>query len=350
VKRLLSLAVVLLMIGLPELANAQSATRIVEDFSGGVIGAEPTSFNPQAGFWSIAVDNDRPVLLEDGSRWEGSGGMAASIAAQARALYGERWNEFIDDLAQAAYFPLAEFNKVDRFTSGTLSVRFKVLGGSLEQDSGLAFNIQDNGDFLALKSDTIEHNMVLYQSIQGQVLSLHRIPNVQTSPGEWHEQQLVVSGSCVTGLLDGQVWLTAELEAAPSGRVGVFAKRDTVVIFSDFSVDPTATGVPAQARPASPSQAVVSVPTGNLGQAVNWARNAELAKAHGEFLEFIDDWDSVRDAVRQRAPGVADTIAAAVAEARRVLVDSRPAPSPAAYIETLERLQQTVREQQARLD
>jgi hypothetical protein len=33
-----------------------------------------------------------------------------------------------------------------------------------------------------------------------------------------------------------------------------------------------------------------------------------------------------------------------------VLVDSRPAPSPAAYIETLERLQQTVREQQARLD
>jgi hypothetical protein len=336
------------MIGLPELASAQSATRIVEDFSGGVIGAEPTSFNPQAGFWSIAVDNDRPVLLEDGSRWEGSGGMAASIAAQARALYGERWNEFIDDLAQAAYFPLAEFNKVDRFTGGTLSVRFKVLGGSLEQDSGLAFNIQDNGDFLALKSDTIEHNMVLYQSIQGQVVSLQRVPNVETSPGEWHEQKLIVAGSRVTGMLDGQVRLDAELDAAPAGRVGVFAKRDTVVMFSDFAVDPTATSVPAQARPATP--APVSVPMGNLGQAINWARKDELSKAHGEFLEFLDDWDSVRDVVRQRSPEVADTIAAAVADARRLLVDSRPAPSPAAYLERLERLQLTVREQQRRLD
>jgi hypothetical protein len=337
---------VLLLVALPGLASAQSAARVVEDFSGEIIGAEPTTFSPQAGFWSVAVDTDRPVLLEDGSRWEGSG-LALGLAAQARSLYGERWNEFIDDLAQAAYFPLAEFNRVDRFTGGTLSVRFKVLGGSLEQDSGLAFNIQDNGDFLALKSDTIEHNMVLYQSVQGQVVSLQRVPNVQTSPGEWHEQKLIVAGSHITGLLDGQVWLDADLDAAPSGRVGVFAKRDTVVMFSDFAVDPTATSVPAGSRPASPG--AVSVPLGNLGQAVNWARKGELSNAHGEFLEFLDDWDSVREAVRQRSPEVADTLAGAVAEARRLLVDSRPAPSPALYLETLERLQQLVREQQPRL-
>jgi hypothetical protein len=327
--------------------SAQTDSRVVEDFSRETIGADPTSFSPQAGFWSVAAADNRLVLLEDGSRWQGSD-LAIGLATQARALYRERWAEFIDDLAEAAYFPLAEFSRVDGFSGGTLSVRFKVLGGAAEQDCGLAFDIQDNGDFLALKSDTVENNLVLYRSIQGQVTSLQRVPNVETSVGDWHEQQLVVVGTHVTGLVDGQVRLEATLDAPPSGRVGVFAKRDTVVMFADFVVDANATAVAAQVPPAG--QGPVTVPTGNLDQAVNWARQSELPKAHGELQEFMDDWDSVQIAVRQRSPGAADAIAAAVADARQVLLNpSGPAPSQAAYVATLERLQRTVREQQSRL-
>jgi hypothetical protein len=346
--RMRFLIAALLLVYLPELTSAQPGGRVVEDFRGETIGAEPSSFTPQAGFWSIAAADDRPVLLEDGSRWEGSD-LAGGLAAQARALYGERWAEFIDDLAQAAYFPLAEFNKVDRFTSGTLTVRFKVLAGATEQDCGLAFGIQENGDFLALKSDTVEHNLVLYRSIQGQVTSLHRVPNVETSLGVWHEQKLVVAAARVTGLLDGQVWLDTELDAPPAGRVGLFAKRDTVVMFSDFAVDPNTVTLPAQARLPGGS-ARVSVPTGNLDEAVNWARQGQLPKAHGEFQEFLSDWAGVQASVRQQLPDAVDAIEIAVADARQVLLNSAgSAPSQAAYLEVLERLQRTIREQQSRL-
>jgi hypothetical protein len=269
--RALIVVAAVLLSGLPGSSTAQTSGRIVEDFSGEIIGTDPTSFTPQAGFWSIAANDERRVLLEDGSRWEGSE-LANGLAAQARALYGERWNEFIDDLAEAAYFPLAEFNKVDAFTGGTLSVRFKVLGGNLEQDAGLAFDIRDNGDFMALKSDTIENNLVLYRSIQGVATSLQRVPNVPTTLGEWHEQSLVIAGSHVSGLVDGRVWLDTELDAPPSGRIGVFAKRDTVVMFSEFTVDAMAAAAPARA--SQPGQVATKVPTMSLDAAVNWARPA----------------------------------------------------------------------------
>jgi hypothetical protein len=89
---------------------------------------------------------------------------------------------------------------------------------------------------------------------------------------------------------------------------------------------------------------------GNLDEAINWARKGELPKAHGELQEFLDDWNFVQVAVRQRSPSVADAIAAAIADARLVLLTpGGPAPSQVVYVATLERLQRTVREQQSRL-
>jgi len=226
-------------------AGAQPAPApVIEDFHEETIGADPTSFSLQAGFWSISADGDQPVLLEDGSRWEGSE-LASGLAAQAQATYGSRWAEFIDDLDIASYWPLAVFNKVERFDGGTLSVRFKMLGGQADQDAGIAFAIQPNGDFLAVKNDTQENGIVLYQAVQGQVNTLQRIEDVPTSMGDWHEQMLVISGMHLTVLLDGKVWLTTDLDVLPSGGVGLFAKRDTVVTFADFSVDPTRTNAPA---------------------------------------------------------------------------------------------------------
>jgi hypothetical protein len=225
-------------------ATAQQSGPVVEDFHEERIGADPTSFAPEVGFWSISVDADQPVMLEDGSRWEGSD-LANSLAAQAQSMYGSHWAEFIDDLEVASYWPLAVFNKVETFGDGTLSVRFKVLGGDADQDCGIAFAIQPNGDFLAVKSDTQENDVVVYQSVQGQVLTLQRIDDVPTSIGEWHEQRLLVSGKHLTVQLDGTVWLDTDLPLVPTGRVGLFAKRDTVATFTDFSVEPAQTPAPA---------------------------------------------------------------------------------------------------------
>ena len=223
-----------LLLGPPAVAQTQGQV-VVEDFSSEPVGGTPVAFKPQAGFWNIADQDGRPLLVEDGSQWQGSG-LANSLADQAQAVYGERWAEFVDDLAETAYFPLAVFGRLESFSNGTLSTRFKVLGGNLDQDAGLAFNIQPNGDFMALRSDTQENNLLLYQWVQGQAMPLKRVERVPTSLGEWHEQTLVVAGSHVTGLLDGKVYLDATLDAPVSGQVGLWSKTDTLVLFDRFSV------------------------------------------------------------------------------------------------------------------
>src|SRR5512137_1351595 len=76
------------------------------DFSGETVGAEPKSMTPVVGVWMVAQDGDNKVLMVDGSRWK-QGQPATNIADKARALYGERYAEFLDNVQSFAYFPYA---------------------------------------------------------------------------------------------------------------------------------------------------------------------------------------------------------------------------------------------------
>jgi len=49
----------------------------------------------------------------------------------------------------------------------------------------------------------------------------------------------------------------------------------------------------------APASNALRINPTNLGQAVTWASQANLARAHDEYGQFRDDWSLVRDAVRQ---------------------------------------------------
>jgi hypothetical protein len=328
--------------------NVPEPASVVEDFSAERIGSATVSFSPQAGFWSIASEDGRPVLVEDGSQWQGSG-LAASLADQARSAYGERWAEFIDDLAETAYFPLAIYNGVDSVSDGTLSMHFKILGGNLDQDAGLAFNVQPNGDFMALRSDTEENNLLLYQWIQGQGMPLKRVDRVPTALGDWHEQTLIVSGAHVTGLLDGRVYLDAILDAPVSGGVGLWSKTDTVVLFDRFSVADAPAPAPGTAGPAANTGAPI-IRVQNLDRAVEFAQQANVPAARSELQEFVADWTSIAEQVRRVSPESAQAIQDASGDALASLSGSSPALADQfVYVQALLRLQQVVHDQQQRL-
>ncbi len=224
-------------------AAAQTQGAISTDFTSETVGAYPQSFSTPVGFWSIAtngVDN-KPVLFEDGTQWAGSQ-TATNFTSQAQAVYGSRWNEFIDDLPGTAYFPIAVYNAVPNFTGGTITTRLATVGGNLDQDVGIMFNYQPNGDMMALRIDTLESNVKLYQWVSGQPTVLKLATNVPAAMARWHDLSVVVSngGMHVAGILDGLKFLESDLEAPVSGGVGAWAKADTVVLFDSFSVDPNA--------------------------------------------------------------------------------------------------------------
>ena len=223
-------------------AGAQSASAVAEDFTEERLGAAPASFSTPTGFWSIGTNgvDSKPVLFEDGTKWQGSQ-TANTLSSQARALYGDRWNEFIDDLPGTAYFPIALFNKVPSFTGGTVTARLATVGGDIDQDAGIVFNYQPNGDMMAVRLDSLENNMKLYQWIQGQPSVLKLAENVPTAMARWHDLSIRVSngGTRVQGSLDGFQFIDADLATPVSGQVGAWAKTDSVVLFDSFVVEPS---------------------------------------------------------------------------------------------------------------
>jgi hypothetical protein len=217
--------------------DKNSSKQMVEDFSGETVGAEPASFVPAVGNWLIGVDGNNKVLVVDGRKWS-EGQAAAGLADKARAIYGERYAEFLDNVKAYAYFPFAVFKDVQDFKEGEISLRFKPIAGRIDQAAGIVFNLKPNGDYLILRGNALENNLVLFQYMRGKRSPVKWIRNTPTATQKWHDLKLEVSGTSVKGYLDGKLYLEHTLDSPVAGRVGVWSKADSFVYFDDFQVRP----------------------------------------------------------------------------------------------------------------
>ena len=117
------------------------------DLANETAGAEPKALVPVVGIWRIEDDGGKKVLAVDGRQWK-EGQSSAGIADKARALYGERYAEFLDRVQAYAYFPYVVAKDVDDFQNGEIDVRFECLSGRIDQGAGILFNLKPNGDYL----------------------------------------------------------------------------------------------------------------------------------------------------------------------------------------------------------
>jgi len=83
-------------------ANAAQPVKI--DFADDTVGAEPKSFLSVVGVWRIEAEGDNKVLAVDGRQWK-EGQTSTGMADKARALYDDRYAEFLDRVQAYAYFP-----------------------------------------------------------------------------------------------------------------------------------------------------------------------------------------------------------------------------------------------------
>ena len=218
-------------------ANAAQPLKI--DFSDDTAGAEPKSFLSVVGVWRIEAEGDNKVLAVDGRQWK-EGQTSAGIADKARALYGDRYAEFLDRVQAYAYFPYIVAKDVADFRDGEISLRFKGISGRIDQGAGILFNLQTNGDYLALRANPLENNLVLWKFEKGRRSSVKWIRNTPTPTRIWHDLRLRIEGDKVEGYLDGHRYLEHVLPAPVTGRVGLWSKADSYVYFDDYTVTPSA--------------------------------------------------------------------------------------------------------------
>jgi hypothetical protein len=129
---------------------------------------------------------------------------------------------------------------VKDFREGTITVRFKGVAGRIDQAAGILFDVKPNGDYLTLRANCLEDNLVLFKYEKGRRSSVKWIRNTPTPAGQWHELKLTVTGSKIEGFLDGKPTLSHDLGRPVSGRIGLWSKADSVVYFDDLRVEPAA--------------------------------------------------------------------------------------------------------------
>ena len=203
-------------------------------------GHEPKAFLPMVGSWVVTKEGNHNVLFIDGRVWK-RGQPANGLADKARALYGAQHEEFIESIKSFAYFPIAIAKGVNDFTDGEVSVRFQMLGGTLDRCAGILFNVKPNGDYLTVRYNGTEDNLVLWTFNNGVRKFVKRAPElVPLELGTWHTITIAVHGTQLKGSLDGKPMLEYTLPAPVSGKVGVWSKTDSMVEFDDFTVTPGA--------------------------------------------------------------------------------------------------------------
>ena len=216
---------------------AVAAEPLKLDFSNETVGADASSFINVVGVWRVEAEGDNKVIAVDGRQWK-EGQAAAGIADKARTLYGERYAEFLDRVQSFAYFPYTVAKDVADFRNGEISMRFKGISGRIDQGAGILFNLQTNGDYLAMRANPLENNLVLWKFEKGKRSSVKWIRNTPTPTRTWHDLKIHIAGNKVEGYLNGKLQLEHVLPAPVTGRIGLWSKADSYVYFDDYTVNP----------------------------------------------------------------------------------------------------------------
>jgi len=237
----LSVSTILLTATLAAQSAAPKTTALTVNLAKERAGSEPSRFLSVVGNWSIATDErGQKVVQVDGRQWI-KGQPSAGLAAKARTIYGSRHEEFIDSVKAYAYYPYSVAKDIDDFRDGEISIRFRLLAGQLDQCAGILFNLKPNGDYLTVRFNGKEDNLVLWTFKNGKRSFVKKgSEDIPLKLGEWHRMKITIHGTSLQGYLDDKPLLEFTLPEPVSGKVGLWSKTDSVSQFGDYMVKKTA--------------------------------------------------------------------------------------------------------------
>jgi hypothetical protein len=194
---------------------------------------------PIVGHWRQHMDAGEPVATVDGTKWDKKPlADPVSIARELfRAPAGEAATRFVANASSAGAFPLAAVRGVDAFTSGTARVQFKLIAGASDQLAGLVFDLRPTGAYLAVRYNTKDGNVALWKFADGARARLaDGTGHAQLPLDAWHTIELQVVDRQVTGIVNGTLRVEHALDQPVGGRVGLWAKPDSVSAFKGLRI------------------------------------------------------------------------------------------------------------------
>jgi hypothetical protein len=202
------------------------------------LGGPPRAFEPVVGDWTIAERAGARGLYVDGSKWR-SGEPSASLADQAKRLYGDGYATFLDGVKAFAFFPFAVQRDPPPVGDMRVSVRFYPEGGRIDQAAGIVWGISEDGSYWGARANALEDNILYFHVVRGRRTVLDTIRNTPTASKTWHVLEVDLAATRIVVTLDGKKCFEKRIDRLPRGRVGLWSKADSQVLFADFKVAPS---------------------------------------------------------------------------------------------------------------
>ncbi len=132
-------------------------------------------------------------------------------------------------------FPMLVYEK-KKFDDFTLTTKFKLVEGVVEQMAGIVFRYQDEKSFYVIRVSGLGNNLRFYKVVGG-IRSQPIGPSVRLARGEWHELKIECQGNKIRAWLNGQPVLPELNDTSfASGKIGFWTKSDAVTRFADTRI------------------------------------------------------------------------------------------------------------------
>ena len=178
----------------------------------------------QAGDWKIIMDEVPPLLAPLTDK--------APVVTR-RAVLAQLSQDPADER-----FPLLIFDG-ESFTDFTLTTRFKLVSGAVEQMAGIAFRIQNEQNFYVIRASGLGRNLRFYKVVNGE-RSNPIGPQMEIPKGIWHELKIECKGNQIRCWLNGMEAIPPLTDSSfTGGKIGFWTKSDAVSYFADTRINYT---------------------------------------------------------------------------------------------------------------
>lgn len=126
---------------------------------------------------------------------------------------------------------------------GVVEVKFKAVSGKQDQAAGVVWRAKDKDNYYICRPNALEDNVVLYKVEKGKRSSLDIVGRkggygveTKVAPQTWHTLRVEFAGSRFKVLFNGKNLFDVEDKTfTDAGKVGLWTKADSVMLFDDFS-------------------------------------------------------------------------------------------------------------------
>ncbi len=194
---------------------------------------QPEHLYVHGGYWKRLAENGRVYCVQIGSK---SGyRISSGIAGFAGKFVGTALQDFLDNIEAYYYFPLA-IAKESQTGDSRISVKVKASSGNIDRAGGIAFGLENAGNYFVFRINALEDNIILFEYINGRRIERARISR-EIESGRWYELAVDIKGRIMEGYLDGQLALEYAADKPIFGFIGLWTKADSVTYFDALTIE-----------------------------------------------------------------------------------------------------------------